>query len=541
MLSDGSGLDVCREVRRESKVPIIMLTARGDETDRVVGLELGADDYVVKPFSARELVARIRAVLRRVPDDAGGNAAAEELRVGGLTVDTAMRRAALDGEELTLTRREFDLLAILVRNAGTVLTRERLIDEVWDTNWFGSTKTLDVHVSSLRRKLGDDAVDSRYLHTVRGVGFGFAAPGRVRRMTYRGRLLAAFAYVLVLVIVALTVPLALSTERRIDREVRAQAADGAQLAAASASGRLDRTGELDALARRVDAEIGARVIIVGAHGRPADRLRAPGHARHRLRRPARDRGGSGRAHGAGPQALRHARRGAALHGRPGHQRRAHRRRGAHDAERRRDRPRDAPRPVRADRRRGARAAVRARRDLVRRRLAVASAAPAGDDRRGGSAAAISRRVRTSRDRPSRQEVAQAFNTMADRLTHSLDAQREFVANASHQLRTPLTGLRLRVEAASMATDDPGVQAGAGGRGGRDVAAGAADHEPAHAGFGGRAGAAEPRPSTSPPPRARRRSAGARAPSARAGRSPRARRRRRRAWAAPTTSRRASTI
>jgi DNA-binding response OmpR family regulator len=183
MLSDGSGLDVCREVRRVSRVPIIMLTARGDETDRVVGLELGADDYVVKPFSARELVARIRAVLRRmpgetaepaaVPADAGGH----EYRVDGLIVDTAMRRVVLDGDELPLTRREFDLLAILVRNAGTVLTREHLIDEVWDTNWFGSTKTLDVHVSSLRRKLGDDAVDSRYLHTVRGVGFRFAAPG----------------------------------------------------------------------------------------------------------------------------------------------------------------------------------------------------------------------------------------------------------------------------------------------------------------------------------------------------------------------------
>jgi len=178
MLADGSGLDVLREVRRLSAVPVIMLTARGDETDRVVGLELGADDYVVKPFSARELIARIRAVLRRVPDGDGAPVPTAEPahRVGGLTVDTAQRRASLDGEELALTRREFDLLALLVRNAGTVLTRERLIDEVWDTNWFGSTKTLDVHVSSLRKKLGDDAVDSRYVHTIRGVGFRFAAP-----------------------------------------------------------------------------------------------------------------------------------------------------------------------------------------------------------------------------------------------------------------------------------------------------------------------------------------------------------------------------
>ncbi len=180
MLSDGSGLDVCREVRRHSAVPIIMLTARGDETDRVVGLELGADDYVVKPFSARELVARIRAVLRRVPDEAAAAPAAR----GGAGIPRGRAHAStprcarrvLDGEELSLTRREFDLLALLVSHAGTVLTRERLIDEVWDTNWYGSTKTLDVHVSSLRRKLGDDAVDSRYLHTVRGVGFRFAAP-----------------------------------------------------------------------------------------------------------------------------------------------------------------------------------------------------------------------------------------------------------------------------------------------------------------------------------------------------------------------------
>ncbi|MDX6618139.1 MAG: two-component system, OmpR family, response regulator RegX3 [Gaiellales bacterium] len=179
MLSDGSGLDVCRELRTHSRVPIIMLTARGDETDRVVGLELGADDYVVKPFSARELVARIRAVLRRSPDAAPAAPAAgagREIRAGGLTVDIAQRLVLLDGLEVALTRREFDLLALLASNAGTVLTRERLIDEVWDTNWFGSTKTLDVHISTLRKKLGDDAVDSRYLHTVRGVGFRFAVP-----------------------------------------------------------------------------------------------------------------------------------------------------------------------------------------------------------------------------------------------------------------------------------------------------------------------------------------------------------------------------
>jgi len=155
-------------------VPIIMLTARGEEADRVVGLELGADDYVVKPFSAREVVARIRAVLRRTavstePDEG-------PLEVGALRLDPARHEATLDGRALELSRKEFELLQLLMRNAGSVVTRERLIDEVWDPNWFGSTKTLDVHVSGIRRKLGDDPAEPRYLHTVRGVGFRFSTP-----------------------------------------------------------------------------------------------------------------------------------------------------------------------------------------------------------------------------------------------------------------------------------------------------------------------------------------------------------------------------
>jgi two-component system, OmpR family, response regulator RegX3 len=175
MLPDGSGFDVCRELRQVSRVPIIMLTARGEEADRVVGLELGADDYVVKPFSAREVVARIRAVLRRVhaPDAAESG----PVDVGDLRLDPARREVTKRGEALELSRKEFELLQLLMRNAGSVVTREQLIDEVWDTNWFGSTKTLDVHVSGIRRKLGDDPSQPRYLHTVRGVGFRFAAPG----------------------------------------------------------------------------------------------------------------------------------------------------------------------------------------------------------------------------------------------------------------------------------------------------------------------------------------------------------------------------
>jgi two-component system response regulator RegX3 len=173
MLPDGSGLDVCRELRSRSAVPIIMVTARGEELDRVVGLEVGADDYVVKPFSAREVIARIRAVLRRTAT-AAAPPPAEVVELGDLRVDGARRSASLAGEPLELSRKEFDLLRLLVESAGAVVTRERLIDEVWDTNWFGSTKTLDVHVSALRKKLGDDPTTPRYIHTVRGVGFRFA-------------------------------------------------------------------------------------------------------------------------------------------------------------------------------------------------------------------------------------------------------------------------------------------------------------------------------------------------------------------------------
>ena len=177
MLPDGSGYDVARTLRERSNVPIIMLTARGEETDRIVGLELGADDYIVKPFSAREVAARIRAVLRRAGDPQQPAAAQKEgpLEVGPVKLNHDRREASVSGKEIDLTRKEFELLGLLLREAGSVISRERLIDEVWDTNWFGSTKTLDVHVSSLRRKLGDDSQNPRFIHTVRGVGFRFAA------------------------------------------------------------------------------------------------------------------------------------------------------------------------------------------------------------------------------------------------------------------------------------------------------------------------------------------------------------------------------
>lgn len=174
-LPDTDGRDVARELRRRGDTPIVMLTARGTEMDRITGLELGADDYVVKPFSAEEVIARIRAVLRRArrPTEA---TPVEPVQVGPLTVDFGARRASLDGSELQLSRKEFDLLAELIRNAGQVVSREQLMERVWDENWFGSTKTLDTHVGWLRRKLGDDPAAPRYLHTVRGVGFRFSDP-----------------------------------------------------------------------------------------------------------------------------------------------------------------------------------------------------------------------------------------------------------------------------------------------------------------------------------------------------------------------------
>ena len=172
-LPDGSGLDVCRTLRERGDVPVIMLTAHGSEADRVAGLELGADDYVVKPFSAREVTARVRAVLRRASDGGGRG---EAIVVGELRLEPDRHTASLAGEALELSRKEFELLRALMERAGSVITRQALIEEVWDMNWFGSTKTLDVHMSGLRKKLGDDAADPRYIHTIRGVGFRFAAP-----------------------------------------------------------------------------------------------------------------------------------------------------------------------------------------------------------------------------------------------------------------------------------------------------------------------------------------------------------------------------
>jgi two-component system response regulator RegX3 len=173
MLPGLSGTEVCRALRSRSSVPIIMLTAKDGEIDKVVGLELGADDYVTKPYSARELVARIRAVLRR----RGEVEAPEEpvLAAGPVRMDVDRHVVSVDGEPVALPLKEFDLLELLLRNAGRVLTRVQLIDRVWGSDYVGDTKTLDVHVKRLRAKIEPDPATPRYLLTVRGLGYKFEA------------------------------------------------------------------------------------------------------------------------------------------------------------------------------------------------------------------------------------------------------------------------------------------------------------------------------------------------------------------------------
>jgi two-component system response regulator RegX3 len=166
-LPDMDGYEVCRKIRATSDVPIIVITARGDEVDRVIGLELGADDYLVKPFGFRELVARIRAVSRRSDRSPSAEPPREVMTCGPLTIDLRARRAQVDDTELELTRKEFDLLALLAREQGAAVRREQILREVWDTHWYGPTKTLDVHIGSLRKKLGHPGL----IETVRGVGF----------------------------------------------------------------------------------------------------------------------------------------------------------------------------------------------------------------------------------------------------------------------------------------------------------------------------------------------------------------------------------
>ncbi|UVI35506.1 response regulator transcription factor [Brevibacterium spongiae] len=174
MLPGASGTEVCRELRAKSNVPIIMLTAKDSEIDKVVGLELGADDYVTKPYSSRELLARVRAVLRR-------NVETEDfedesvLEAGGVRIDVERHVVSVRGEELSMPLKEFELLEILVRNSGRVMTRGQLIDRIWGEDYVGDTKTLDVHVKRLRAKVEENPSEPRLLTTVRGLGYKFEA------------------------------------------------------------------------------------------------------------------------------------------------------------------------------------------------------------------------------------------------------------------------------------------------------------------------------------------------------------------------------
>ena len=173
-LPDLEGRVVCQELRASSNVPIIVVTARSDEIDRVVLLELGADGYVVRPFGFRELVARIRAVLRRVGQPEAATGDTEAVTVGALVIDRRRHVVSFDDEPIAVTPKEYDLLLCLALDAGAVKTREQLMREVWDEHWWGSTKTLDVHIASLRRKLAPDVIE-----TVRSVGYRYTAPDDV--------------------------------------------------------------------------------------------------------------------------------------------------------------------------------------------------------------------------------------------------------------------------------------------------------------------------------------------------------------------------
>ena len=172
MLPVLDGFEVCREIRRRGPTPILMLTARTDDVDAIVGLELGADDYVTKPFNPRALVARVKAILRRTGPTVAG---ARPIEVGPLRIDGRRREAAVGERRLELRAREFDLLAALARDPGVVLTRDALLVDVWGTDFPGETRTIDVHVAELRKKLGDDGPP---IETVRGVGYRVVPPGR---------------------------------------------------------------------------------------------------------------------------------------------------------------------------------------------------------------------------------------------------------------------------------------------------------------------------------------------------------------------------
>ena len=176
MLPRVSGIDVCRQLRKSSTVPIIMVTAKGAEIDTVVGLEVGADDYVTKPYRMRELVARMRAVLRRAPNDTAGELSLGAVTVGDVSLDPEQHQVVIRGETVAMPLKEFELLHLLLANAGRVLARETLIDRVWGSDYVGDTKTLDVHVKRLRSKVEHDPGNPTRIVTIRGLGYKYERP-----------------------------------------------------------------------------------------------------------------------------------------------------------------------------------------------------------------------------------------------------------------------------------------------------------------------------------------------------------------------------
>lgn len=176
MLPKVSGIDVCRQLRKRTQTPIIMVTAKGAEIDTVVGLEVGADDYVTKPYRLRELVARMRAVLRRVSVDSAGELDHDAIAVGDVALDPEQHQVVVRGESLSLPLKEFELLHLLLANVGRVLTRDTLIDRVWGSDYVGDTKTLDVHIKRLRSKIESDPSNPTRIVTIRGLGYKYEKP-----------------------------------------------------------------------------------------------------------------------------------------------------------------------------------------------------------------------------------------------------------------------------------------------------------------------------------------------------------------------------